>query len=235
MNRFWVAGALPAFLLLALGAPRGLAMELQPGINTAHIIEFPTALDQPVDHTLGVALDVVDFGEPDIRTKNLRYGYQWGNVQLLADAHYIPEPDRKFDHGEARAKLRLLTLDDYLASFAVGVLGRYTDTKEGDARIDDKPYSFLGVFTVELFPFDNWGGFLTNLYVDNRWASLGLKVQLIQQVKFVGEYSWLHSTDIEERGFGKVGIEIEGEQVFYFQLLFDDRTENAVIQLGTGF
>lgn len=235
MNRFRVAGVLLAILLLPLGASRALGLELQPGINTSHIIEFPTALDQPVDHTLAVALDVVDFGEPDIRTKNLRYGFQWGNAQLLADAHYIPEPDRKFDHGEVRAKLRLLTLDDYLASFAVGVLGRYTDTKEGDARIDDKPYSFLGVFTVELFPFDSWGGFLFNVYLDNRWASVGTKVQLIQQLKFVGEYSWLHSTDIEDRGFGKMGIEIEGEQVFYFQLLFDDRTENAVIQLGTGF
>jgi hypothetical protein len=122
-----------------------------------------------------------------------------------------------------------------LASLALGVLGRYTDSDEAEARIDEKTYSFMGIFTVELFPFDDWGGILLNAYLDNIFFTAGLKVQLLEQVKFIAELRYLHSTDIDNRTHSKAGIEIEGEQVFYFQLVYDEATERAVIQLGTGF
>lgn len=235
MIRIWAPRLMLAMLVLWLCSSSVWGRELEPGINAASVIDFPTALDQPVDHTLHASFDIFDFGEPDIRTDNLRYGYQWGNLQVVADFLFISDPEREFDHGVLRAKLRLLTLDDFLASLALGVLGRYTDSDEAEARIDEKTYSFLGVFTVELFPFDDWGGILLNTYLDNLIFSVGLKVQLLEQVKFITEVRYLHSTDIEDRTHSKTGIEIEGEQVFYFQLVYDDATERAVIQLGTGF
>ena len=230
------AAALLTLGLLAALCPRALpAAELQPGLNTAGMIAFPTALDQPLDHSIAATLAVFDVGEPDIRAQNVRYGFQWGNAQLLADANFSTEPKKEFDHAEVKAKLRLVTFDKFASSVALGLLGRITDSKAGDARIDEKPFSFFGIFTVELFPFHNWGGFLVNVYLDNRFLSTGLKVQLIDQLQFVGETAYLHSTDVKERTSSSVGIEIAGEQNFYFQVFYNDPTDRVSLQLGTGF
>ncbi|MBI3994112.1 MAG: hypothetical protein HY342_12630, partial [Candidatus Lambdaproteobacteria bacterium] len=149
--------------------------------------------------------------------------------------NFITEPEKEFDHAEVKAKLRLVTFDKVLSSVALGLLGRATDSEEGDARIDDKPFSFFGIFTVELFPFGNWGGFLVNVYLDNRFLSTGLKVQLIDQLQFVGETAFLHSTDVKERTSYSAGVEIDGEQKFYFQVFYNDPADRVSIQLGTGF
>jgi hypothetical protein len=204
-------------------------------LNTAGVIAFPTALDQRQDHTFAATLALFDVGEPDIRAQNLRYGFQWGNAQFIADADFLTEPEKEFDHGEVKAKLRLMTFDKFLSSVALGLLGRVTDSEEGDARIDEKPYSFFGIFTVELFPFQDWGGFLLNVYLDNRILSTGLKVQIIDQLQFVAESAYLHSTDVKERTSYSAGIEVDGEQNFYFQLFYNDPAGRVSIQLGTGF
>ncbi|MBI3992795.1 MAG: hypothetical protein HY342_05950, partial [Candidatus Lambdaproteobacteria bacterium] len=119
-----------ACAVLALGLLAGwfipplTAAELQPGLNTAGVIAFPTALDQPLDHAIAATLAVYDLGEPDIRAQNVRYAFQWGNAQFLADANFITEPEKEFDHAEVKAKLRLVTFDKVLSSVALGLLGR---------------------------------------------------------------------------------------------------------------
>jgi len=233
MKALWRTGCLLA-LLLGLALPVR-ALELSPSINTASLIEFPTALDQRVDNTLHASVELVDVGEPDLRAENVRYGHQVGNLQALLDVHILTEPERKFDYAEARAKLRVFNLDRQRTYVALGALARLTEDKEGEARIDHRPYSLLLIITTELLPTDKWGGFLTNFYLDNRFANLGFKVQLYDQLKAVAEVDYLHSTDVDDRFDGKVGIEIEGEQNFYLQLYYKDSLGHALLQIGTSF
>ena len=54
--------------------------------------------------------------------------------------------------------------------------------------------ALFGIISVELFPFDGWGGFLVNFYLDNRVLELGLKVQLYNTIQAVLEGELLHST-----------------------------------------
>lgn len=238
----WSALALawPALLLAAAlaAAPAAWAEELEPGVNAAGVIDFPTALDQPTPNTLHGTLDFIDLAAPDVRPVNARYGRQFGNLQLLADINWRTEPVREFDYGEAKAKLRVVSFEAQRTFIAIGALGRWTDQKSKDeARLDNKPYSLLGVLTTELYPFDQWGAFLLNFYVDNRFADLGLKVQLYQGIMFLTEVDYHHGdvNDAPNEWRTKAGFEFAGGQNFYTQILYDDAGNHARIQIGTGF
>jgi hypothetical protein len=212
------------------------AVAPEAGINAAGLIEFPTALDQTLDHTFHFTTEIVDIGEPDLRLENLRYGYQLGNFQLLFDIHGRTEPERDFDYGEVRAKLRVLPLDEYSTDIAIGLLGRETDDDQGRARIDDRSASLFGVVTSRFFLLEATGPLLVNFYLDNLFASLGAKLEFYQFIMAVAEVDYLHSlTEAEDRAFGKIGLEIQGEQNFYFQVVYADRNENLLFQVGSGF
>src|SRR3972149_6485613 len=66
-------GLLGSAMALLLAAGAAGAAELQPGLNAAGIIAFPTALDQPVNNTIQGTIAVFDLGEPAVRAQNLRY------------------------------------------------------------------------------------------------------------------------------------------------------------------
>jgi hypothetical protein len=223
-------------LLLALLPATGRAFELEQGAYQAGIINFPTALNQPTTHTFHGTIELTDIGKPDLSPYNFRYGFQYGAFQLLTDLFWALEPKQEFDYGEVKAKLQVLSLDEYRSYLAVGLLGRAVrHEREEEARIDGKPASLFAVTTFELFPFDQWGGFLINAYLDNRFVTLGLKVQLYQSIQFVGEVEHLHSTLREDKDNARAGIAFEGLQNFYFQLLWTDQGEHALAQIGAGF
>lgn len=212
------------------------AFELEQGVYQAGVIDFPTALNQPTTHTIHTTLELTDVAEPILNLYNVRYGFQHGAFQLLADLNYTIEPVHEFDYAEVKAKLQVLALDEYRSYVALGLLGRAVEkSRERPYRIDDRPLSLFVISTVELFPFDNWGGFLANFYLDNRWATLGLKVQLYQSIQAVGEFSRLHSTERDEQNHVRAGVAFEGVQNFYFQLIWSDQGEHWLAQLGTGF
>jgi len=218
--------------------PSARAEELEPGFNTAGVIDYPTALDQRTPNVLHGSLGLIDLAAPDVRPVNLRYGRQFANLQLLADIYWRTEPVREFDYAEAKAKLRVVSLEAQRTYIAIGAAGRWTDQRGKDeTHLDNKPYSLLGVLTSELYPFDEWGAFLVNVYLDNRFADAGLKVQLYQNIKFVTELDYHHGdvNDNSKKLRTKAGFEFEGEQNFTFQILYDDAGNHARIQIGTGF
>lgn len=232
---FWTCAALLAGIAVCGGAGNVAAYELEPGVNTAGVIEYPTALDQFLPHTVHSTIEIFDLGKPDLALENLRYGFQVGALQLLGDIFLLTDPDRKFDHAVLRAKLRVLHFDPQRTSIAVGALARLTDSRAGEERTENKPLSLLGIVTTELFPFREWGGFLINGYIDNRVAVAGLKVQIYRFIQAVAEFDFFHSSDIDDREQTKAGIEIEGETDFYFQIFWAERSERALVQVGVGF
>ncbi len=253
MLRSLCCAAAAALLAAAPAAAWGAKASTGEGINTAGVIDFPTALDQPTTHTFHGTLEVFDLGEPDLRVQNMRYGFQLGNLQLLADGYWGTDP-KKFEHGEAKAKLRVLNLDEFRTYAAVGFLGRFVDgtgkarDEKAKAVLDDKTYSLFAVVTAELFPVAHWDAFLLNFYLDNRFGSLGLKVPVYQFIRAVAESDYHHAGDEKDRWRSKVGVELEGEQSFYFQVYYADHADNGSakskdpktqgrvrVQIGTGF
>ena len=227
----WI-GALVAALHLA---PPVLAVDPSASINAAGVVAFPTAHNQTNDHMIHLSLDVVDIGEPDLRGENLRYGYQWGDLQLLLDIHAFTRPKSDFDFAQLRAKLRVLPLDEIRTTLALGLLGRYTDSDAGQARIDDRNASLFAVVTNQFYLLGSLAT-MTNLYLDNLFANFGLKMEVYQFIMLVAESDYYHSMpDLPDRSHNRVGIEIDGEQNFYFQLLYEDTNEHALVQFGTGF
>ena len=236
----WCLALAGAFLLQGIAIPGAArAFELEPGVNTAGVIEYPTANDQFLQHTFAATIELIDIGKPELAAENLRYGFQIGALQLMGDAFFLTEPEQKFDHGVIRAKLRILQFDPERTSIAVGALARISDgTDEGKDRIDNRPLSLLAVVTTELFPFREWGGFLVNAYLDNRVLNGGLKVQIYRFIKAVGEVDYFHSSpDMkdEDRVQTKGGIEIEGETNFYIQAFYAERFDHLLVQVGVGF
>jgi hypothetical protein len=212
------------------------AAELEQGVNQAGVINFPTALNQPTTNTLHTTLEITDIGKPELNLYNLRYGFQHGAFQLISDLNFRIEPVHDFDYAEVKAKLQVLSLDEYRSYVAVGLLGRAVrHSDERLARIDNKPASLFIISTFELFPFKDWGGFLLNVYLDNRFLTLGTKVQLYQSIQFVGEVEHLHSTLRQDKTNARAGVSFEGLQNFYFQLLWSDQGKHLLAQVGTGF
>lgn len=204
-------------------------------INSAGVIDFPTALDQTEDNTFHGTLEIIDIGEPDLRLANLRWGLQLGNFQLLTDLHIQTEPGESFDFGEVRGKLRVLPLDEISTDIAVGILGRFAESGEKD-RIDDREASLFAVLTTQIDVIGDAEPLMLNFYLDNIFFSTGFELGVYQFIKVIAEVDYRHSrTDVPDRTFGKFGIEIEGEQNFYFQLYYADRNENFLVQIGTGF
>lgn len=220
----------------ATGRAAAQGYELQPGVNHAGVIEYPTALDQYTPNTVHGTVEIVDLAEPDLALPNLRYGRQIGALQLLADAYARTEPEREFERVEVRAKLRVFTFAPERTSVALGALARFPNDDEAEQRIDERPASLLGIVTSELFPLSGWGGFLVNLYLDNRVGVLGLKTQVFPRVKAVGELDYFHSPTYDlDRYQHKLGIELEGENSFYFQVYWADVTGEFRAQVGVGF
>ncbi|HKI98751.1 MAG TPA: hypothetical protein VKB51_09785 [bacterium] len=231
------ARAAGLLLLLAVLLPAAIqGAELEQGINQAAIINFPTALNQPTTHMLHTTLELTDIGKPELNLYNVRYGFQHGAFQLINDLNFAIEPLHEFDYAEVKAKLQVLSLDEYRSYVALGLLGRAVrHADERQARIDDKPASLFVVSTFEIFPFQNWGGFLFNVYLDNRFLTLGTKVQLYQSIQFVGEVEHLHSTLRKDKTNARAGVSFEGLQNFYFQLLWTDQGKHLLAQVGAGF
>jgi hypothetical protein len=225
-----------ALLLSALWPGAARAFELERGTYAAGIINFPTALNQPTTHTIHGTLELTDIAKPELHPYNARYGFQYGSFQLLTDFWWRIEPVHEFDYAEIKAKLQVLSLDEYRSYLAVGLLGRAVQhTDERPQRIDNKPASLFLISTFELFPFDQWGGFLLNFYLDNRFVSLGTKIQLYQSIQFVAEAEHLHSTLRKDKDNARAGISLEGIGSFYFQLLWTDQGKHALAQIGAGF
>ena len=200
------------------------------------MIGFPTALDQELTHVFHASLAFLDVEEPDVAFTNLRYGFQLGNFQLLTDVNATAEPDKEFEFAEMRAKLRVLPLDSISTNIAIGYLGRLTDSDEAKERLADRSASLFAILTSELVLFDDLDGVLFNLYLDNLYGSLGLKVPVFQFIKVIVELNYQHEPEnLDDRGSIKAGIESEGEQNFYFQLYYSDLTEHFIIQIGSGF
>jgi len=240
-TRGMLLAALLATLLATLAtmaSPRpAQAFELVDGMYQSGIVFFPTALKQPVEHSFHVTSQVTDTVNPDMDLVNLRHGYQYGAFQLLTDLFYTVEPVREFNYAEMKGKLQILSLDEYRFYMAVGLLVRgVTDSAERKWRIDDRTSSFLGVMSVELFPFYDWGGVLTNLYLDNRYASLGMKIQIFEGIQGVFEMDRLHSSAwVQEKNHARGGLSFEQLENFYLQMLYDDRGKHFFLQLGVGF
>lgn len=228
---------IPLLAVLLFGGWRpAWGIDPEASLNAAGVIDFPTALDQPVTNLFHGTVEVIDLGEPDLSLANIRYGLQLGNFQALADFHLQTTPSEKFDFGEIRAKLRILPLDEIGTDIAIGILGRFVENSGEKVRIDDREASLFGVVTVQMLPFDNAGPLVLNFYLDNIFLDFGLKIGLADFISIVAEADYLHSqTNLEDRDFLKAGIEIEGEQNFYFQLYFSDRNDNFLVQIGSGF
>ena len=226
-------GVLACALFFAAGAAQ--AFELEPGVNNAGMIDYPTALDQYLMHTVSGTVELIDAGAPELAAENIRYGLQLGAFQVQGDAYFLTEPKREFDQGIVRAKLRILQFDPERTSIAVGGLARLVVDDEGEERIDHRPFSLLGIVTTELFPFQQWGGFLINGYLDNRVLDLGAKVQLYRFIKAVAEVDWYHSSDIDDKVQSKGGIEIEGQTSFFIQFIYSERFAHMLVTVGAGF
>ena len=238
MKKLSIVSLFTLFLTAScLLAPRFTqAYELEEGLNAAGLIVFPTALNQPVDHAIHTTVEMTDVEEPEAHVANYRYGYQLGIFQLIADANYLVEPLYEFNHLELKGKLHVLSLDEFRTYVALGLLGRFVeDDDESDYRISGREASFFAIGSIELFPFDSWGGFLFNLYLDNRYTSGGLKAQLYPAIQVVAETYKLHESLGGEKWINMVGLQVEAEQNFYMQLLYSNLGANWFIQLGTGF
>lgn len=223
-------------LLAALLPGWAPAAELEHGVDQAAVINFPTALNQPTTNTLGTTVELTNIGKPELNLYNIHYGFQHGAFQLINDLNFAIEPTHEFDYGQVAAKLQVLSLDEYRSYVAVGLLGRAVrHSSERQARIDNKTASLFAISTFELFPFENWGGFLFNLYVDNRFVTLGSKIQLYQSIQFVGEAEHLTSTQRSDRNNARLGVSFEGVQNAYFQLLWTDQGKHWLARVGTGF
>jgi len=233
----WVVRTVGWLLLLAALLPAaGFAAELEPGVNQASVIKFPTALNQTTTNTARLSVELTDVAKPELHLYNVGYGFQHGAFQLLADLNYAIEPVREFDYAEVRAKLQILSLDEFRSYVAVGLLGRAVEqAEERPARIDDKPASLFVISSFELFPFQRGGGMLVNLYLDNRFLTLGLKLQVYEGIQFVGEWEHLVSTERTDKNNGRAGVSFETLHNFYFQLLWTDQGKHALAQVGTGF
>lgn len=235
MKTFALIGVGLLWALAWPGAPAD-AVELEHGVNTASIIKYPTALNQPTTHTVHGTLELTDIGEPELNIYNLRYGLQLGGFQLLTDLNFALEPMHEFDFGEVKGKMQLLNLEEFRLAVALGLLARVVrESEEREARIDGKTASLFGIVSVELFPFDRWGGFLVNFYLDNRVFELGLKVQLYNTIQLVLEGELLHSTLREDDRNVRGGISIDGGKNLYVQFLVTDEGANYMIQIGGGF
>lgn len=231
-----VPGLMFLVILIVIPHFQAAGFELEDGVNTAGVIRFPTAFNQPTTHTIHSTIELTDIFEPSMNLYNLRYGLQLGGFQWITDFNYTLEPIHEFDYVETKGKFQILALDEFRFYLAVGGLLRgVIDSGERDARIDGRVGSLLIVSSIELFPFDNWGGFLANLYLDNRFVSLGLKVQLYQSIQLVAEGERLHTTGRTEKTHGRVGVSFEGLQNVYMQLLWSDEGEHVLVQIGTGF
>lgn len=224
-------------LLLAVALPAvAPGAELERGINQANVIEFPTALNQPTTNLFATTVELTDIAKPELHLYNIRYGFQYGAFQLINDLNYSIEPTRQFDYARVRAKLQVLSLDEYRSYVAVGLLGRAVrHADERQARIDNKTTSLFAVSTFEIFPFQDWGGFLFNVYLDNRFLTLGTKIQIYQSIQFVGEAEHLVSTQRSDKNNARLGVSFEGLQNTYFQLLWTDQGKHWLAQVGTGF
>jgi hypothetical protein len=118
----------------------------------------------------------------------------------------------------------------------VGILGRFVENKEERKRIDDREASLFTVVTVQLLPIEDAGPLVLNFYLDNLFLNIGFKIGIYQFISILGEGDYLHSnTAAKDRSTGRIGLEIEGEQNFYFQFYYSDRNDNAVVQIGTAF
>lgn len=231
------AGLGAAVLALMLWSGPLTAQELEPSVNSASVIDFPTALDQVTINMVHGTVEAFDIAAPDLRLANLSYGRQWGQAQLLVDTNSEPKT-RNFEYAEFKAKVRAISIDEQHTYIALGVVARWTDaTDKEKIELDNKPYSLLGIVTTELYPFDAWGAFLVNFYLDNRYASLGLKVQIFQSVKIVTENDY-HLGDVNHapnKWRSKAGLQFDGDRNFYMQLLYDDAGNHMRIQMGAGF
>ena len=229
------ARLLGACLLILTISGTGTAWAVSSSIYSAGVIRFPTALDQTEDNTFHGTIEIEDIGEPDLAMSNARWGLQLGNFQLITDLHLETEPGEAFDFGEIRGKLRVLPIDEISTDLAVGLLYRFAESGE-KKRFDDRDSSLFGILTTQLDLIGDTEPLLLNMYIDNLFFSIGIELGIYQFIKVVAEGDYLHSrTDVVERGSGRIGIEIEGEQNFYFQLFYSDRTDNALVQIGTGF
>jgi hypothetical protein len=231
-----VRTALTGALLLGVGWGAPLAAIKEADSNAAAVVEYPTALDQPMPQTVHAMVDIYDLGAPDLRALNAGYGYQYGNLQLLADAYWRPEPRGDLDRAEAKIKLRFLSLDEYGVYGAVGGVARYSGNRQQDIeRLDDKPYSLLGVITAQFYPFAAMGPFLANFYLDNRFGSLGAKVPLLSVIRIVAEANYHHAAASGDRWQGTAGLEFEGDQNFYVQFVYDTVNQHTRFKLGSSF
>ena len=232
------AGVLGAAVLALAGwSSPSFAEELDLAANPAGVIEYPTALDQITPNLVHGTLEIFDLAAPDLRPANLGYGRQWNNVQLLADMTWLPL-ERAFDHAEFKAKVRAIGFDAQRTYVAFGAIARWTDqNSKWKAVLDDRPYSLLGIVTTELYPIDAWGAFLVNFYLDNRFADLGLKVQLYQSIKLIAESDYHHG-DVNNAPHPwrfKGGLQFDGDKNFYMQLYYDDAGNHTRVQMGWGF
>jgi len=212
-----------------------LAVDPAMTTNSAGVIRFPSALNQTNNNMFHLSLDVIDIGGPEMRAESFRYGHQWGDVQLLMDLYSITRPESDFDYGLVRAKLRILPLDEIRTTMSIGLLGRYADDPEGKARLDDRAASLFAIITNQFYFL---GGLetLTNLYVDNVFANFGLKMEIYQFLMLVFESDYYHSmAHLPDRSYNRIGIEVDGEQNFYFQLFYSDALDNVLLQFGSGF
>ena len=236
-NQMQIKPLIQYFFILVLLTPASMALAVDPAatINSAGVVNFPTALNQTNNNMLHLTLDVFDIGEPDLRVDTFRYGHQWGDIQLLLDLHSITRPETDFDYGEFRVKLRVLPLDEIRSTIAIGLLSRYADSPEGNARLDDRRTSFLAVMTNQFYLFGSLET-MTNWYVDNVFANFGIKLEIYQFIMMVAESDYYHSMpDALDRTHNRIGFEVDGEQNFYFQLFFSDKLDNVLLQIGSGF
>jgi hypothetical protein len=228
--------AAPLLLALALLPAGAAAFELEQGVYQAGIINFPTALNQPTTHTIHGTLELTDITKPELNLYNIRYGFQYGAFQLISDLNFTIENEHDFDYGEVKAKLQVLSLDEYRSWVAVGLLGRFVrNSAERELRIEDKTASLFVISTFEIFPFNQSGGVLANVYLDNRFLTFGLKLQVYQSIQIVGEAEHLLSTVRQDKNNQRLGVAFEGLQNFYFQLLWTDQGRHVLAQIGTGF
>lgn len=229
---------IPLLLFFLLAAPgpagRAWAVGMSGGVNSAGVIDFPTALDQTRRHTFHFTLDMVDIAETDLRIADLRYGLQLGNFQLLTDFYRVTQPEPEFAYLEVKAKLRILPLEDLRTDISAGILTRQTDESAKEAYFEGRNASLFVVSTSQVFLLGT-RPMVLNFYLDNLVFNFGFKAEAYQFINAVAEFDYLHYTESEDNTGYKIGMEVEGEQNFYFQLFYSSRFENLAVQIGSGF
>ena len=232
-SRYWIGWLF--FLGTLLHPEMASAIDPSAGTNAANVIYFPTALNQVNNHTIRTSLDVVDIGKPDMRVENLGYGYQLGDLLFQLDVHAITRPKLEHFYSELRIKLRVLPLDEIRTTIALGLLGRHTEDDVIWDTLNERRASLFFIATNEAYLFGS-NSMLSNFYLDNVHANLGLKVEVYQFIMAIAEVDYYHSTpQLPDRNRGRIGFEIEGEQNFFFQLFYADTYDNVLVQLGTTF